>query len=395
MVISALDGTHEVLEQGRHRCLRDGHCVEAVHAADLGLDRKVQGVGLAVGALGARSGADGDGDWSVPNLERPGRAIMASMSRGAAIATLLGTVLGVALGVFSGVLAHFSESWWIDVSLGLSVTLLLFVPLYFFGRMLDRHVAAARSEIGQVREDAESLRVTVADLEESVGLQLDEVHAIVERRLLEERGIDEDALRVLSERPSREALKAAIARAEALHLIDPRHPPRVGVSAHEYLYLQVAIPTGEEQWKGGREDLELELVGIDGLVVATIAWPVGQSTEDVMTHVGRELYTRTREALDSRTFFAGLSQLLRVGLAMPSSCPVVQLVQPQWVITARGVMLPYDRPRGYSVSAPHLRADRGFESHVKSKTWVDPDCFDEAVHVLLELFPESPERVGF
>lgn len=317
------------------------------------------------------------------------------MSRVVTIVVLLATVLGLGFGFASGVLSGFAESWWVDVMLGVGMTLLLFVPLYYFGRILDRHIAEATAQIGRVQADADSLKDRVTHLQDSVDRRLEEVHAIVDQRLRDERNLDEGAFRALAITPSREALEDAMVRAEALRVVDPRHPPRVSVSESDYLYLQVARPTAEDQWASGQENLEFELVRIDGTCLASVPWPIDLSPEDVMVQVGRELRAQSREDFDSAAFFSSLSEILLLGLASPARCPVVQLVPPQWLITGRGLAVPYDALRGYSVSARSLRADPNLATHVKAKTWVDPDSFDEAAHALLELFAESPSTPPF
>ena len=98
---------------------------------------------------------------------------------------------GLALGIFSGVLSHFSDSRWVDVSLELSVTFLIFVPLSTSWSTCS----TAQSQLHEVRlarsgQDAKILRESVADLKQSADLRLEEVHAIIERRLHHEACLD-------------------------------------------------------------------------------------------------------------------------------------------------------------------------------------------------------------
>ena len=333
-----------------------------------------------------------------PSLQASPRrtATISPVSRIALTAVGL-VILGLLLGIASAILAGFSEVWRVDALLGVGTALLLFLPLYFYGRMLDQQIVETRQQIGEIERTATVLDARVTDLQESVDQRLDEVREIVYQRLSAERTRDEEVLRDLSAVGSRELLEEAMTRAEELDVINPvLRSPRVSISDSEHLYLAVVRPTEDEQRLHGRDSLELDLATLEGRVLATVPWPTDATTEEVMVQMGRHLRARTREDLDPQAFFQGLSDLLLAGLHNPARCPVVQLVPPQWIVTAKGTAVPYrDGSSSYAVSARQLRAQPGFEWHVKQKTWVDGDCFDEAVHVLLALFPESTDRVGF
>jgi hypothetical protein len=286
-------------------------------------------------------------------------------------------VLALVLLVVSSVV---SSDWWEAVLIELGAAALLVVPILFVERHLttveERQVATATDVARLEAHASESHQKTP----EEAAYDLSEA---VVSRLAAERTADEELFRAVAHEPSRDVVHDALVRAAELRLVSDRGP-RVSLFDTP-LYVRFLGGATAESDAG----LALELERRDGTPIETIGWLPSASTEDVLVALG-EAVTAVDEypgdiAFNPGKIFLDLAALLELAhraatgtgnLRRPFD-PLIELCEPQWVITERGIVTtdPWFR---YEITADRFD-EVDWDAHVRAKGWVDVTSFQEAI----------------
>lgn len=319
--------------------------------------------------------------------------------RWVALALAVVGVLLVALSALPGD-QGVDDAWGRDFLMTVGASFALFAPFYLITRSMDRHldrVAAETAEqvevvrtetaeqVQQVRGEAAAGRTELAGevqaLREDVGRQLSDIFAQVQARLQEEAAADEAAFQSLRTTPTGEVVWDALTRAHQLGLVAPAHPPRVKISQVSDVFLSVHAETGDYV----DDPLVLRVERRSGDVTDWIPWDVDKPAEDVLVTVGRALRKHTAETFDPEAFFNGLADLLEAALSYPDRRPAIQLCPPQWMVCDWGVIT-YNRAP-YPINLQRLQTSDTIDEHVREKSWLDSDSWDEARMTAVALFP--------
>jgi hypothetical protein len=303
-------------------------------------------------------------------------------------------VLG-GMGMLSGALALTGlpwEEWAASVLISGGAAVVLVVPFYVLTKGLDRHIEQVRV---QAASNVEALTERVAAFEGDVERRLEDVVQTVTSRLEDERAQDRRAFEALAETPSRAAFEEAMRRAMDRGLVSPHHGPRVCVSENWDVFVRIDYETEhEDSWTYDRETVEFVVEDAGGEEVQVVPWPEGQPVDDVMVALGRAL---ERVAAGGEfavgVFLRGLAETLHVAASSPRRRPIIQPCPPQWAILDWGVVS-YGSSPFYSLTLGQLRS-RTIQSHMASKSWVDADCFEDAMSIALALNPHTDDEPIF
>lgn len=278
-----------------------------------------------------------------------------------------------------------SGEWWAGVLVNVGTSIFLAVPLVYLALLLERRI-----ERGQQRTDGRVAALTerVETFEGDVERRLDEVTETLASRLAEERRLDADAFRVLSETPTRARVREALIRAYELDLIGDRRGPRVG--AFEDADVFVRFDFSPERTVGWyrEEAFGLTVEDVTGRAVGTLDWSEDVSLDDVFAEAGRFVQRGTSRGKDLDLTFVlrGLREALEVALSTQDRRPVLQLCPPQWAVTEHGIASYGDGRAAYTAGWDYLNAGRA-SIDLHAKGWVDRDSLDDALMAAAHLRP--------
>ena len=287
-----------------------------------------------------------------------------------------------------------AAAWWGSVLTNVGAAVLLVAPIAWASERLTRQVETVREDVEETRNETAAVRDDVQRIRDETAEQVEGLRQEV--ATLRDLG---DRLRDLREAetgretaayrrigldgtvPTREEMVAALALADRNGVVDPRHGPRAAIWPGQGVYLRLRYV--EADYDG--PDLAFEIMSEGGNVLRIVAWNEGVPLEDAILGVGTALRLEGMDpGFDATDWLRRISETLTVGASRPTAHRIVELHQPQWAVTTRGVV-------SYSGELCDLSPDEfddGFaREQVEREPWADHQSLDSAIRAWKELNP--------
>ena len=277
-----------------------------------------------------------------------------------------------------------SEGFRSAVLIELGAAIFLFGGLYFLEtQFLGKRVTAVEERTEQLTTTLKDVRTEVRETKAALDVIGDQTREVIANR----RGGDEAALARLSENVSRDSTLDLLRRALRLNAIS-EEGIRVRVSSTIRLVFRLV-----------EDDLYLVLQRYDGEQLERWEWTPEQSPADVMAHVAEGLvraHEFHQDAFDATAAFTALRDAIaaslrsRWGERPPADGlgALIEIPNDQWAITEDGLEC---LERYYLIAAGRVHEET-WRSHMREKTWVDPDKFDEALNLIRALVGSELNR---
>lgn len=287
---------------------------------------------------------------------------------------LIGSVLAIVAACVLLGIAYLQESSWAQgLLIELGIALLLFVP-----GALGADWLATRFK--ETRADVRQLESVVEASEEARAMRLEDVPAVIAKRLADERESKESVFKRVIDETRQETVLEALRVAQQLRITSAQG---CRVPLHGTVYMMRFTFTDQV---GSPSLVRLRIEQTNGTGVLDHVWNDGVAIDDLFLAIARELEDRGmypgEPAYQPAQSLANLVDLLligsdarRRGFAHTLS-DLIQVVQKEWAITDEALV---------SVSRPYYKIDlrrldeMDWDRHMSAKVWVNPDNFREAL----------------
>jgi hypothetical protein len=301
-----------------------------------------------------------------------------------------------------------AEGYLSGLMLNLGTALLLFAPLLYLQRVLERRVVQAQED---TKSSMTALSSEVAEVRRQVqetSARLDQLGDVTRDVIRQQQDEDQAMFRQFEEEPSWESLSRLLVRARDLNSIDSRGIRVQIPGTWQHLRFSIGSRYSDDdtphESRNGSLLLWVTVERLHGEPLEVVDWLPHESATEFMgkiitclqrlglfhestfdaTEILSRLYETLRIAITARTGVGPYSNLDRI----------IEIPNDQWVIQTTGLYSPeasYFLPGDVVIEGSDRPGGRPIQVHMKEKVWVDPDKFDMAYDIARGLYLKEKE----
>lgn len=310
--------------------------------------------------------------------------------------TLASLILGLTSLVASYRFSDGLDSWLAGTLQNVSVGFLLFAPLYWMTKTLDVSVKVTReetkeslsridSEITRATASAEKSAERITNLETAIDARLEQFREEFGQRQSAARQQSSEILAAIRSAPTRAEFMRFLAMAYDNDWLAEDPSPRVEIGIEgAHLVLNLHFFSGELEW------FEFYVTGGTGGSHNPVSWSEeDERFVDFAPKLQRicepHLGSLDLEGEDPATWIGRFAELATLAASKPGIKPLVAYYPPQWAISTRGL---HAVDRNYDIASGRVQ-ETDWESHLRTKTWIDPDSCYSALTAARTLWPKQ------